>query len=234
MASTVTAATEQEGKLNSYSRLDRFLFWLVSILGFAIIHAVGRSLRWQADGWENFHAIQAAGKRAIFTFWHGRIFAAIYFWRRRGIVVMTSQNRDGEYIVGVTRRFGYGAARGSSTRGGIGALAEMLRELRKGRDVAFTIDGPTGPRYVAKPGAVWLASRSGAAIFPFCVSAQKKWVLKSWDHFQIPKPFSRAVVLMGEPICVAREAQEEELAGAQQQLQASLDELRERSDSYWR
>ena len=92
--------------------------WLVSQAGYWAIRILGRSLRWEVEGWDNHRSISAEGKRLIYTFWHGSIFMATYFWRNRGIVVMTSQNRDGEYIARVIRRFGYGAARGSSSRGG--------------------------------------------------------------------------------------------------------------------
>ena len=105
---------------------------------------------------------------------HGRIFPATYYWRNRGIVVMTSKNHDGEAIAQCIQRFGYGAARGSSSRGGLRALAEMIRFVRNGRDTAFTIDGPRGPRYVAKQGPVLLALKTGAAIFCFQISMQHK------------------------------------------------------------
>jgi lysophospholipid acyltransferase (LPLAT)-like uncharacterized protein len=216
-----------------YGRLDRLKFRIVAHLGYWAISLIGKTLRWRVEGWENFRSIGAAGKRVIYAFWHGRIFMATYFWRGRGIVVMTSRNRDGEYIAGVIRRFGYGAARGSSSRGGRGALVEMIRELRNNRDVGFAIDGPRGPRYVAKPGAVWVASKTGDAVFPFHMSADRKWVLKSWDLFQIPKPFARVLVLMGAPIYVPADAAEEELEAAQRKLQAALDELRVRGDAHW-
>ena len=146
---------------------------------------------------------------------------------------MTSRHKDGEYITRVIRRFGYGAARGSSSRGGKRALVEMIRQLRGNKDVGFTIDGPRGPRYVAKPGAVWIASKTGNAIFPFHISAEKKWVLPSWDHFLIPKPFTRARVLMAPPIYVKPGASEQELEDAQRLLQQVLDEIRLRGDSHW-
>ena len=113
-------------------------------IGYWVIRLIGATLRWEVEGWENHRSIVDAGKKIIYTFWHGRIFMATYFWRNRGIVVMTSQNRDGEYIARVIRRFGYGAARGSSSRGGRRALVEMIHEMRRSNDVAFTIDGPQG------------------------------------------------------------------------------------------
>jgi hypothetical protein len=109
----------------------------------------------------------------------------------------------------------------------------MIREVRKNKDVGFTIDGPRGPRYVAKPGAVWIASKTGSAIFPFHISAEKTWTLRSWDQFLIPKPFTRARVLMAPPIYVKPDASEQEVAEAQTLLQKVLDEMRMRGDSHW-
>ena len=158
---------------------------------------------------------------------------ATYRFRGQGIVVMISRNRDGEYISRVIRRFGYGVARGSSSRGSHGATVEILRAMGKGQDVGLSIDGPRGPRYVAKPGAAFLAKKSGNPVLPFNISVEKKWMMKSWDHFQVPKPFSRAVVLIGNPIYVNENASEEEVGMAEAKIQRSLEELRDRGDSWW-
>jgi lysophospholipid acyltransferase (LPLAT)-like uncharacterized protein len=167
------------------------------------------------------------------VFWHGRIFTATYCFRNRGIVVLTSQNRDGEYIARVIQRFGYGTARGSSTRGSHGATAEALQALESGRDVGIAIDGPRGPRYVAKRGAAFIARKTGRPVVPFNISVDKKWVMKSWDGFQIPKPFSRAIVLVGRPIYVDAESTREEMQAVEGQIQKSLDSLRDRGDHWW-
>ncbi|HEX5000259.1 MAG TPA: DUF374 domain-containing protein, partial [Terriglobia bacterium] len=140
---------------------------MIGWAGYLAIAVIGRSIRWQTSGESNLSAIYQTGSRAIFTFWHGSIFPATFFWRHRGIVVMTSRNADGEAIARCIRRFGFGAARGSSSQGGLRALAEMAREIREGRDAAFTVDGPRGPRHVAKQGPVLLAFKTGAAIFCF-------------------------------------------------------------------
>jgi len=158
---------------------------------------------------------------------------ATYYFRNQGIVVLTSQNRDGEYIARVIQRFGYGVARGSSTRGSHQATAEALRALINGKDVGITIDGPRGPRYVAKRGAAYIARKSGNPVVPFSISAEKKWVMRSWDQFQIPKPFSRAVVLIGNPVYVDTGAAEQDVRASEEQIQNSLDELRDRGDSWW-
>jgi len=207
--------------------------WLIGWIGYFVIGIIGRTIRWQSVGDVYLEEIYKSGNRAIFTFWHGRIFPATYYWRNRGIVVMTSMNRDGEAIAQCIRRFGYGAARGSSSRGGFRALVEMARHIRQGRDTAFTIDGPRGPRYLAKQGPVLLARKTGAAIFCFHISMQHKIRLKSWDEFQVPLPFTRAVVLKASPIWVTPNASEEDLRRLHQQMQATLDDLRAKGDSWW-
>jgi lysophospholipid acyltransferase (LPLAT)-like uncharacterized protein len=206
---------------------------VISTMGYWIIRFIGNTLRWETVDYDKLEALRVAGKKFIMAFWHGRIFMATYYFRNQGIVVMTSQNRDGEYIARVIQRFGYGAARGSSTRGSRGATAEILRALERGNDVGFTMDGPRGRRYVAKRGAAFIAQKSGRPVLPFNVSAEKKWVMKSWDHFQIPKPFSRAVVLIGQPIYINTDDSEQKIQAFENQIQQSLDELRDRGDNWW-
>jgi lysophospholipid acyltransferase (LPLAT)-like uncharacterized protein len=215
------------------SLLDRFKIILISTLGYWIIRIVGGTLRWKAVDWKNLERVHEAGKRWILVFWHGRIFMASYYFRNKGIVVLTSQNRDGEYIAQVIQRFHYGVTRGSSTRGSHRATVEALRALASGKDVGITMDGPRGPRYVAKRGAAYLARKSGNPVVPFGISAEKKWVMRSWDHFQIPKPFSRAVVLIGDPIWIDANASEQEVRMLEERIQNSLDALRNRGDSWW-
>jgi len=207
--------------------------WLIGWVGTIVIAVIGRTIRWESQGDSHLDDIYQSGHRAIFTFWHGRIFPSTYYWRNRGIVVMTSLNQDGEAIAQCINRFGFGAARGSSSRGGFRALAEMAREIRDGHDAAFTIDGPRGPRYVAKQGPVLLAMKTGAAIFCFHISMQRKIQLKSWDEFQIPLPFTRALVLKAEPIWVPQDAAEPELRALHQQMQETLDKLRIEGDGRW-
>src|SRR5262245_3855637 len=113
--------------------MARFKPWLIGWVGYLVISIIGRTVRWHSEGDSNLDEIYQAGNRAIFTVWHGRIFPATYYWRRRGIAVMTSLNRDGEAIAQCIKRFGYLAPRGSSSRGGFRALGEMAREIRQDR-----------------------------------------------------------------------------------------------------
>ncbi len=217
-----------------WSRWQRIQIWLAGHVGYWFVYLVGRTLRFESRGGENLEAIYKSGHRAIFTFWHNRIFGATWYWRNRGIVVMTSQNFDGEYIARSIQMHGYGAARGSSSRGGMKALIEMARCLRNGNDVAFTIDGPRGPRYQSKVGPVLLARKTGDAIFCFHISYEKRWIIrKSWDQFQIPKPFTRALVIQAPPIYVDPEAGEEEVQRKHREMQLTLERICEDGDAYW-
>src|SRR5437867_4590650 len=189
--------------LSSYSLKDRLLIRGADLVFFLLIKLIGRTIKFEIEGWDNWEAASSDEMIPISTFWHIRVFLATYFWRRRGIVVMTSQSFDGEYIARFIQRFGCGAARGSSTRGATGAVVEMVRLMRAGCPTAFTIDGPKGPRYVAKMGAVLLAKKTGNPILPFTIAAERFWEIKgSWDRSQIPKPFTRATVFIVAPIHV--------------------------------
>lgn len=182
-------------------------------------------MRWEVKGWDNWEAASASGRQPIYTFWHNRVFLATHFWQRRRIVVMTSRSFDGEYIARFIKRFGYGAARGSSTRGGSGALVEMVRLTRAGCPTAFTIDGPKGPRYVAKMGAVLLAKKTGQPILPFTITTGRYFEAQSWDKFQVPFPLTTALVGIARPIYVAPDADDQTLSAKRDEVQLALDTL---------
>jgi lysophospholipid acyltransferase (LPLAT)-like uncharacterized protein len=232
----VSASVERAYKfadLSSYPFKKRLLIRLADLAFYTLISILGRTARFEVEGWENHEQVIEKGGLPIYVFWHDRIFLTTYWWRRRRIVVMTSQSFDGEYIARFIQRFGYGAARGSSTRGGVGAVVEMARLMRAGCTTSFTIDGPKGPRYVAKMGAVLLAKKSGHPVLPVTMALARYWTLPSWDKFQIPKPFTRAKVYVAEPIYVPADADEEMLQAKRDELQRVLDDLTRRGDE-WR
>jgi lysophospholipid acyltransferase (LPLAT)-like uncharacterized protein len=220
------SGAEMSDKLYSFARLDRYSFKQRLIIRFAgvalywIIRAIGATLKFEVEGWEH----HTDREPLVYCFWHNRIPVATYFWRRRGIVVMSSRSFDSEYIARFIQRFGYGAAKGSSTRGALSGLIQMIRAVRSGKSAAFTVDGPRGPVYEAKPGALLLAKKTGAAILPFSISLDRCWRLPSWDRIEIPKPFAKAHVVIGERIYV------KDADGDAERLQRALDELRKRSD----
>ena len=220
--------------LSNYSFKDRLLIRSADLAFFLLIKLIGRTVRFEIEGWQNWEAASSNGKIPIYTFWHNRVFLSTYFWRQRRIVVMTSRSFDGEYIARFIQRFGYGAARGSSTRGATGAIVEMVRLMRAGCPTAFTIDGPKGPRYLAKMGAVLLAKKTGHPILPFTITATKFWeAKKSWDGFQVPKPFTRVRVDIAPPIFVLSNVRDDELSAKRDELQRALDELNQRGEE-WR
>lgn len=211
------------------SRRKRIEAAAISSVGYRLIAALGATLRWKTEGFEHFEEIRRSGHQPIMAFWHGRILPATYYFRRRGIVVITSENFDGEWIAGIIERFGYGTSRGSTSRGGARALLQLSRDLSAGRPAGFTVDGPRGPARVSQPGAVWLAKASGHPVLPFHCEADRYWTLNSWDRTQIPKPFATVAISVGEPFYVPRDADEQAIEEARQRLDASLRILEERS-----
>ncbi|MCS7078983.1 MAG: lysophospholipid acyltransferase family protein [Chloracidobacterium sp.] len=203
-------------------------WWLATLATF-VLRVLGWTVRLDASNLRDLpdplHGHLPTTTPIIYTFWHNQILAATLFFQRRGIVVMTSLSRDGDIIAEVIRRFGFGVARGSATRGSVGALKAMVKAIRRGADAAFTIDGPKGPRYRAKDGAAMLASLSGAPIQPVCIVTERYWTLKTWDRFRVPKPFTVGRVFYGRPIWVRRGATDADIAAATAQLQAELDAL---------
>src|SRR5215471_17910577 len=219
--------------LSGYSLKERFLIRTADLAFFLAIKTIGKTVKFEIDGWENWEAAVSQDRIPIYTFWHDRVFLSTYFWQRRAIVVMTSRSFDGEYIARFIQRFGYGAARGSSSRGATGAIVEMVRLMRAGCPAAFTIDGPRGPRYVAKMGAVLLAKKTGNPVLPFTIAAKSFWEGKSWDRYQVPKPFTRARVFIAPPIHVPRDIDDEGLNAKRDELQRALDEISQRGEQ-WR
>ena len=202
---------------------------LISAAGYPIIAALSSTYRWRQEGLQHLDQVKRSGRQPIMAFWHGRILPSTYFFRRRGIVVITSENFDGEWIAGIIERFGYRTARGSTSRGAKRALLQLKRDMAAGQPAAFTIDGPRGPAKVAQPGAVWLAKVTGNPVVPFHIEAGRHWTLRSWDRTQIPKPFSKVAIAIGEPIEVPPDANEAAIEQSRLALEARLTSLEARA-----
>jgi lysophospholipid acyltransferase (LPLAT)-like uncharacterized protein len=211
------------------SGLKRLEAASISVLGYRLIAMLGATLRWRTEGLDHLETIVRSGRQPILAFWHGRILPATYYFRRRGIVVITSENFDGEWIAGIIGRFGYRTARGSTSRGARRALHQLTRDMAAGRPAGFTVDGPRGPARVAQPGAVWLAKATGNPVVPFHLEASRHWTLGSWDRTQIPKPFATVAIAMGEPIDVTRRADEAGIESARLILEEQLRALEQRA-----
>jgi lysophospholipid acyltransferase (LPLAT)-like uncharacterized protein len=199
----------------------------IAALGYPLMRVAASTWTRKDSGAGHLEAVRASGHQPIISLWHGRIFPAVSYFQSHRLVVIISENYDGEWIARIVTKFGYGTARGSTSRGGSKALLQLVRDV-KSTGVAFTLDGPRGPAEVAQIGAVWLAKATGNPLVPFHAEASSSWTLKSWDRTQIPKPFSTVATAVGAPLYVPRDADDAALEEWRQRLQQSLAECRQR------
>ncbi|HEY7096264.1 MAG TPA: lysophospholipid acyltransferase family protein [Terriglobales bacterium] len=212
----------------TYSFRQRVQLFLITWAGFLAIRLIGPTLKYSISSEEGAPNAATLGTGAVIqSFWHRCVFPAVYLWRHRQIGVMTSQSFDGEYIARIIQKFGFVPVRGSSTRGGARAFLGMRKVLEQGNTAAFTIDGPQGPVYVAKPGPVLLARATGAPMVMFYIALENPWVLNTWDRFMIPRPFSKALMRVAKTIYVPPEAGESQMEEFHRQLQQSLERVRD-------
>ena len=211
------------------SRWRRAQAAAIAAIGVPIVEAVGATWNWRESGTSHLAEVARQGRHPILALWHGRILAATLYFRDRNVVAMTSENFDGEWVAQLMSRFGYHAARGSTSRGGARALAQLRREMADGHAAAFTVDGPRGPARIAQPGAAWLASATCNPIVPFHIEASSAWTVKSWDRHQVPKPGSVVAVAIGKPIEVPPQADEATIERGRVAVEQSLQELEERA-----
>ncbi len=193
---------------------------MISALGYPLLSALGSTYRYTVEGVEHLRAAEAIG-RPIHAFWHGRILPGTVWFKNRGIVVITSENFDGEWIARIIQKFGYATARGSSSRGATRALLQLMRDVRD-RPVAFALDGPRGPAHVAQPGAVWLSKATGQPVIPFHLESDRHWTLRNWDQTQIPRPRARVALVFAEPFVVPRATADADLGAWNHRLEQSL------------
>jgi lysophospholipid acyltransferase (LPLAT)-like uncharacterized protein len=144
-----------------------------------------------------------SGRPIIYVLWHGELLPLTWAHRDKGIAVIISEHSDGEIIARIVLALGFRTVRGSTSRGAARALLGACREVESGRDLAITVDGPRGPAHSVAPGSVVISQRTGAALIPVAMHVDRAWRLKSWDRFQIPKPFARITVAYDTPIQVA-------------------------------
>ena len=223
MSAVATPATPKIDKpWRTFTLKQRILLWMIEWAGYFAIRILLPTVRF-AVSWEGQSPKSLAERPRVYSFWHNCMIAAMWWCRDLQVRVMSSDSFDGEYTGRIMQKFGFVKVRGSSSKGAVRALLGMKREIEQGWTVAFTIDGPKGPRYVAKPGPVVLARSTGVPMVVFHIAIDRAWVLKTWDGAMIPKPFSRAFMRISREIPVPRDGGDEEYL---QQLQSALDRVR--------
>jgi len=214
------------------SRLsEKLLFALAPRIGYWYIRLLRATMRIEFRNREALEAARNHGGQYVLTFWHSRFVMMPYCYPDERLVVLHSQHRDAQLLVGIMKRFGLAQAWGSTTRGGAGGVRDILRRIRQGYDVGITPDGPKGPRRRVQPGVVAIARLAGVAIVPVSFSARPFRRLGTWDGTLLPFPFGRGLFLYGEPIVIPREADDAAQAGFVAKLEQSLDQLTDQADA---
>jgi lysophospholipid acyltransferase (LPLAT)-like uncharacterized protein len=217
-----------------WSRIRRRVRWVakhtITGIGPPLLGLLARTWRIEQRG-EAHLALGGDESGVLLAFWHGRMAIGMIPYRNCGYSVLVSHSKDGEVAHRLLRRLGFGTIRGSSSRGAPRALREMLRELREGRRVVLTPDGPRGPRHRMNDGVAWMARATGFAVVPIGMGANRAWVLGSWDAFMIPKPFARVVMVYGEPQYMHRSADEAEQRAFGERLRERMIALESGADA---
>lgn len=205
-------------KIRSKQKLPTWLFWFpAQLMRFLLLFYRVRI----DDPNDNFHKAQGL----VALMWHNRLFFFAPIFPadvRRRTKAVVSSSRDGQYVTDLISFLGLQSLRGSSSKKGANALRGALDAIREGWNVAFTPDGPRGPRYELKPGPVIVASMTGAKILPLSVNASRYWEIRSWDRFQIPKPFSTITLVVGDTVAVPPDLDEEGLERERLRIQEIL------------
>jgi lysophospholipid acyltransferase (LPLAT)-like uncharacterized protein len=200
----------------------------IALVAAGFIRLLRATVRLRHHGDESLREWERKGSRFILAFWHRHLLLMPYAYRGRGISVLVSRSRDGELIARTVGHFGIDASRGSSSRGGVIGMKSLLRKAGEGFDLAFTPDGPRGPRAEVQPGVVLAAALTGLPIVPVALAASRARLLRSWDRFVVPLPLSTVHFVYGEPMEVARR---EDPALAARELKRRLDDAEARSEA---
>lgn len=206
---------------------------ILSFIGWVFVSIWGATVRVTFVNRQVPEQLHAEGKNCIYAFWHGRQFLLLFTHRHTGIVLPSSESRDGAIQAMILKRFGYGVVRGSSKRKGAQALLGLVESLRSGKTIGLAVDGPRGPLYEVKPGLTYLAGKINKPIVPVVTSAKRFWILERiWDKYLLPVPFTRGVVMYGEPIWVSGTA-EHELETKRAEVQSALNRMMDEADRYF-
>jgi len=216
-----------------FSFSQRLALAIVPPLTALVLAAIGVTLRFRVIAEDGAVPAKPPAK-GIFCFWHRCTLPCGWYFRKFRCSILISQSFDGELIARTLGLLGYSSVRGSSSRGGFAGLLSLNEVLATGQPVVFTADGPRGPIYQTKIGPVKLAQITGESIGSFYLLPERAWVLKSWDRFMIPKPFSRVAVSWARVIAApAKDADPAALEAARLELNDALERARKRAEAYF-
>jgi hypothetical protein len=205
---------------------------LISLGGSLLIRSIGATLKINTFGLDRIEKIKKNGKQIIYAFWHGKHFLLAYFFKAKRIYIFTSLHRDGEYLSGILEKLGYRTLREPGR--GLRGIREVIRQLSHGGDLGIAVDGPKGPPYKVKLGIFHIAKRVGGIILPISVGVRRGKVFsKAWDRYIIPYPFTRAVILTGEPVNVSPDTPERHFSTLAKELEDRLIELDSQISKIW-
>ena len=210
---------------------EKLKLGLAGTAGRALADLVLGSVRYQESAPAEYHERMRSGEPVVYVLWHGRLLPLTHRNRHRDLVTLISLSRDGEYIARIVGGWGYHVVRGSTSRGGVAALAELIRLGRRGHSIAITPDGPRGPRQRMKPGALLVAQRTGLPVVPAAAAASRAWWFEGWDRFLVPKPFSRVLIEYGAPVRVPRDMSDAGLEELATELEGRLNSMQDRLDA---
>jgi lysophospholipid acyltransferase (LPLAT)-like uncharacterized protein len=211
--------------------MQDFKYWLYPILYKWVVMLLMATYRVEYIGRESVERLKSNAESWIFATWHENVVVSQWAERNQGLVMMSSDSKDGEFSARVMARLGNLPIRGSSSRGGMKAARAVIQALKSGSSAGMTPDGPRGPARKVKPGMLFISAVSQCPILPYHVVSDRYWTLNSWDKQRIPKPFSRVVISIGEPLRIDRERFKQDeanlLAGVEEMMQKNVERAEE-------
>lgn len=204
---------------------QRLVLAVVPRLVWALLSIVGRTWRFEIIAEEGATPLpegEGAGAE-IFCFWHQCVLPCTFYFRHTQATIIVSQSFDGELIARTLALFGYGTVRGSSSSGGREGLIGLKDVIESGRPAIFTADGPRGPIYRTKMGPIKLAHLTGARIGAFHLEPENAWIMRSWDRFHVPKPFTRVAVSWARWTSVPLDLHENQFEEKREELNAAIE-----------
>jgi lysophospholipid acyltransferase (LPLAT)-like uncharacterized protein len=214
-------------------KLDQLMSVLIPPVASLVIKLIGLTLRLEIVGREHLQQFKDQGQPVLFVFWHNRLLYTCYYLRKEGLTMMISKSRDGELIARVAKHFGIDATRGSSSRDGLRAVAELANIMQNGKNGGITPDGPRGPKYHLQLGALMAAKKANVPVLPVSINFARKKEFQSWDRFRVPYPFSRAVLIFGAPFRVPADTRGDRMDQLRMALEERLQETTKASDRYF-